>query len=62
MHENNLRGGTQFVPLSALLPSVKGKSIWLSFAKTHHKDCGCGPNFYRSALVLLWSKKMVFVI
>ena len=60
MHENNLRGGTQFFPLSALLPSVKGKIIWLSFAKTHTKDCGFGPNFYRPALVIMVEENDIY--
>lgn len=64
LSENNvwdgLRGGTQFVPLPAPLPSVKGKNIWVSFAKTHTKNCGCGIKFYRATLVVMIEENGIF--
>lgn len=55
-----LRGGTQFVPLPEPLPGVKGKNVWVSFAKTHTKDCGCGPVFYRAVLVVMIEENGIF--
>lgn len=50
---NLLRGGTQFVPLPKILPTLKNKNMWLGFPKTFKKDCGCGSTFERPALSLL---------
>lgn len=49
----SLTGGTQFVSLPSSLPNVKGKNIWVSFAKTQIDYCGCGPTFYRPVLTVL---------
>lgn len=48
-----LRGATQYVALPDIIPQVKGKKMWLGFAKTHIDKCGCGSRFYRPALTLL---------
>ncbi|CAL9727693.1 hypothetical protein MOUN0_A03796 [Monosporozyma unispora] len=57
---DGLRGGTQFVPLPRGLPGVKGKNIWVSFGKTHTKNCGCGPKFYRPTLVVMIEEKGIY--
>lgn len=48
-----ISGGTQYVPLPDSLPSVKGKNIWVGFAKTQYEGCGCGPAFFRPVLTVL---------
>lgn len=58
--DGSLRGGTQFVPLPDVIPGIKGKNIWVSFAKTHNKKCGCGPNFYRAVLVVMIEQDGVY--
>lgn len=58
-----LRGGTQFVnvnlllqeqtrlPLFQLLPP--GREVFLSVARAHLSECGCGHKFYRPNLVVI---------
>lgn len=50
---DNMIGGTQFVSLPDVLPAVKDKNIWVSFAKTHLDKCGCGNKFRRPALTVM---------
>lgn len=50
---DGMRGGTQFVPLPSVLPSVKNKNIWVGFPKLHIIECGCATHFYRPMLDLL---------
>ncbi|CCH62300.1 hypothetical protein TBLA_0G03660 [Henningerozyma blattae CBS 6284] len=50
---NGIRGGTQLVPLPSVIARISGKQMWLSFAKLHLDNCGCGRRFYRPMLNLL---------
>lgn len=55
-----IRGGTQYVPLPDILPTVEGKQIWVGFPKVHINGCGCGKQFYRPMLSLLVEHKGVY--
>lgn len=52
-HSEIIRDGTQYVPLPKILPQLENTNIWVSFAKSHVNNCGCGTRFYRPTLTVL---------
>lgn len=48
-----IRGGTQFIPLPDILPTVKGQQIWIGFPKQHISACGCASDYYRPMFSIL---------
>ena len=60
---NNLkavRGASQLVPLPSVVPQVEGVNLWVTFAKTHLDNCGCGERFYRPLLIVFSESQGIY--
>lgn len=57
---DGIRGGTQYVPLPAILPRVNEDQIWIGFPKQHIENCGCGDIYYRPMLGVLIERHGVY--
>ncbi|QLQ77773.1 hypothetical protein HG537_0A00200 [Torulaspora globosa] len=55
-----IRGGTQYIPLPAVLPRVSEDQIWIGFPKQHIEECGCGDIYYRPMLGVLIERHGVY--
>ncbi|GMM55686.1 hypothetical protein DAKH74_023020 [Maudiozyma humilis] len=55
VHGEDVRGGTQFVPLppGSLGPGAEYSRAWVGFPKLHTVLCGCGREYYRPMLAVL---------
>ncbi|QLL30203.1 hypothetical protein HG536_0A00200 [Torulaspora globosa] len=57
---DGIRGGTQYIPLPAILPRVSEDQIWIGFPKQHIENCGCGDFYYRPMLGVLVERHGVY--